>query len=70
MVWEIRGQFFDRSADITWNGKIVAKIRREFLNMREIFAGGQTYGCEVAPGVDLALISAAIIAIDEQRNEK
>lgn len=67
---EVRGQFFDRSADITWDGKIVGKIRREFLNVREVFGGHQTYGVEVAPGVDLALISAVVIAIDEQRNEK
>lgn len=39
----LRGQFFDRSADITdEQGRVIAKIRREFLNMREVFAGGQT----------------------------
>lgn len=69
MVWEVRGQFFDRSADIMWDGKVVAKVRREFLNMREVFGGNQTYGVEVAPGVDLALVSAIVIAIDEQRND-
>lgn len=67
----MRGQFFDRSADITdEQGRVIAKIRREFVNMREVFAGNQTYGVEVAPGVDLALIAAIVVAVDEQRNEK
>ncbi len=36
---------------------------------KDIFAGKQTYGVEVAPGVDLALIAALCICLDEKHNE-
>lgn len=48
----------------------MAKIRRDFFNAREFFTGGQTYGVEVAPNVDLALIAAIVVGVDEQRNER
>lgn len=67
---EVRGSFFDRSADITWNGQPIAKVRRDFMNMREFFGNKQTYGVEVAPGVDLALIAAIVVGLDESQNEK
>jgi uncharacterized protein YxjI len=55
---QVRGDWIDRKADITWNGIPVARVRRQFKNWRELSAR-HTYGVEVAPGADLALVSYA-----------
>jgi uncharacterized protein YxjI len=39
---EIRGDWFDRSADIVFGGVPVAHISRSFVNVREIFGDKQT----------------------------
>jgi uncharacterized protein YxjI len=65
------GSFFDRNADIvcTKTGLPVARIDREFLNARQIFAGQQTYVVTVAPNVDISIIVGLCICLDERRNE-
>lgn len=50
-------------------GTVVAMIRRKLLNSGELLFGQQTYEVSVAPGVDLALISALCICLDEMKNE-
>ncbi|KAJ4361817.1 hypothetical protein N0V83_010758 [Neocucurbitaria cava] len=68
----MRGNFFDTTADIideTQGGVIVARIDRKILSGKDIFFGQQTYGVQVAPGVDLALIAAMCICLDEKNNE-
>ncbi|KAI1844494.1 hypothetical protein JX265_010011 [Neoarthrinium moseri] len=68
----MKGDFFDRSADITdaATKQPVATIRRQFLNARELIAGQQTYEVTIAPNVDMAVIVAMCICLDEKRNEK
>lgn len=67
----MKGDFFDRSADITDSvtKQPVAIIRRQFFNARELIAGQQTYEVAVAPNVDMAIIAAMCICLDEKRNE-
>ncbi|EOD45603.1 putative duf567 domain protein [Neofusicoccum parvum] len=68
----MKGDFFDTTADITdeATGQLVATIDRKFFNAREIFGGQQTYVVTVAPNVDMAVIAAMCICLDEKRNEK
>ncbi|KAG0652400.1 hypothetical protein D0Z07_1395 [Hyphodiscus hymeniophilus] len=65
----IKGDWFDRSAEIKMGNVVVAQIARKMLNMREIFGGQQTYFVTVAPGVDLSLIAAVCVCLDEKENE-
>ena len=69
----MRGNWFDTSADIvdeTIGGAVIARIDRKILSGKDIFFGQQTYGVQVAPGVDLALVAALCICLDEKNNEK
>jgi uncharacterized protein YxjI len=68
----MKGDFFDRRADITdeATGHVVAMIDRQFLNARQLLGGQQTYAVTVAPGMDLAVIVAMCICLDERRNER
>ncbi|KAF1985500.1 DUF567-domain-containing protein [Aulographum hederae CBS 113979] len=70
MELDIKGDWFDRSANITCQGQPVATLSREFFNMREMFVDKQTYYVTVAPGVDLTLVAAVCICLDERENEK
>lgn len=63
---QVRGDWIARKADITWDGVPVARVQRQFANWREV-SGRHTYGVEIAPGVDLALIAALVVAVDEDR---
>jgi uncharacterized protein YxjI len=67
---QCKGDWLDRSATITFNGQPIAQISRKMFNVREMFANKQTYFVTVAPGVDLALIAAVCICLDEKENEK
>lgn len=66
------GNWRDTRADIvdTETGAVVARIDRKLLNLREIFGNQQTYTLIVAPGVDMAIMTAVCIALDEKNNEK
>ncbi|KAH6681711.1 tubby C-terminal-like domain-containing protein [Halenospora varia] len=66
----VKGDWLDRSATITMNGAVVAQISRSYFNMREIFGGQQTYYVTIAPHVDLALMAAVCVCLDEKENEK
>ncbi|EJD42418.1 DUF567-domain-containing protein [Auricularia subglabra TFB-10046 SS5] len=68
----MKGDWLDRKAEIKdeATGQVVALINREFFNMREMFAGQQTYVVSVAPNVDMAIIAAMCICLDERENEK
>lgn len=68
----MKGNFFDTRADIVdvaQGGIVVARIDRKILSGKDIFFGQQTYGVTVAPGVDMALIAAMCICLDEKNNE-
>lgn len=66
----MKGDFFDTVADIKCErtGQTVATIDRKFFNSAQFF-GAQTYAVTVCPNVDLALIAAMCICLDERRNE-
>ncbi|KAG9232249.1 tubby C-terminal-like domain-containing protein [Amylocarpus encephaloides] len=66
----VKGDWLDRSATITMGNVVVAQISRSYFNMREIFGGQQTYYVICAPGVDLALMAAICVCLDEKENEK
>lgn len=66
----VKGDWLDRSATITMGGITVATIGRSYFNMREIFGGQQSYFVTVAPGVDLAMMAAICVCLDERENEK
>lgn len=51
-------------------GLVVARIDRKLLSGKDIFFGQQTYAVQIAPGVDMALIAAMCICLDEKNNEK
>ncbi|KAF1936497.1 hypothetical protein EJ02DRAFT_459492 [Clathrospora elynae] len=71
-VLTMRGNFFDTSADIideAQGGIVVARINRKILSGKDIFLGQQTYGVQIAPDVDMALIAALCICLDEKNNE-
>ncbi|KAF2085816.1 DUF567-domain-containing protein [Saccharata proteae CBS 121410] len=67
----MKGDFFDTEAQITdeATGTPVAVINRKVFNARELIGGQQTYVVTVAPNVDMALIAAMCICLDEKRNE-
>ncbi|KAK5173593.1 uncharacterized protein LTR77_002274 [Saxophila tyrrhenica] len=66
---EVKGDWLDRSAEITYQDKPVAAISRKFFNAREFFGDKQTYFVTVAGNVDLSLIAACCVALDEKENE-
>ncbi|KAK4627009.1 hypothetical protein CLAFUW4_04282 [Fulvia fulva] len=67
---QLKGDWFDRSATIKMGDRPVAQIQRSFMNVREIFGSKQTYFVTIAPGVDLSLIAAICVCLDERENEK
>jgi uncharacterized protein YxjI len=67
---EVKGYWFDRSAEITCGGQAVAHIGRSFFNIRQVFADKQTYLVKCAPNVDLTMIAAICVSLDETENEK
>lgn len=52
------------------NGQVVAQIDRQFLNARQFLADRDTYAVTIAPGVDMALIVAMVVCLDERREQK
>ncbi|KAI0448617.1 DUF567-domain-containing protein [Xylaria acuta] len=67
----VKGNFFDTTADITDEAtkQPVATIDRKFFNAREIFTGQDTYAVTVAPNVDMALIAAMCICMDDKKEQ-
>lgn len=66
----MKGDFFDSRAEIaTKEGLVVALVDRKYFNAREFMGGQQTYCVTVAPNVDMALITAMCVCLDELRNE-
>ncbi|KAF2743626.1 DUF567-domain-containing protein [Sporormia fimetaria CBS 119925] len=64
----MKGKWFDTTADIideAQGGIVVARINRK-LSGKDMLFGQQTYGVYVAPGVDMAVIAALCICLDEK----
>lgn len=71
MTLAMKGNWLDTSADIVdqASGAVVARIDRKLFNAREAIMGHQTYHVTVAPGVDIALVAAMCVCLDEKQNE-
>ncbi|KAL2130450.1 hypothetical protein VTI74DRAFT_6379 [Chaetomium olivicolor] len=71
VVLMMKGDWLKTSADIIdeSSGAVVARIDRKLFNAREAFLGTQTYYLTVAPGVDMALMAAMCIALDEKQHD-
>ncbi|KAF4340873.1 LURP-one-related 10 [Fusarium beomiforme] len=71
-ILEMKGSWFDYAADIfdKSTNTVVARIDRKLLSGRDMLFGQQTYALIVAPGVDMALMAALCICMDEKNNEK
>ncbi|KAM5348909.1 hypothetical protein ACJ41O_008732 [Fusarium nematophilum] len=69
---EMKGNWVDYAAEILdkSTNTIIARIDRKLLSGRDIFFGQQTYALTVAPNVDMALMAALCICMDEKNNEK
>jgi uncharacterized protein YxjI len=67
----MKGNWMDTKADVVdeSSGRIVCQINRKLPNMRELFFAKQTYAVTVAPGVDMSLMAALCICLDEKHNE-
>ena len=68
----MKGSWLDYSADMIdeTTGTVVARIDRKVLSGRDLLFGQQTYALTVAPNVDMALMAAMCICMDEKNNEK
>lgn len=67
-VLAIRGKWLRNSAEIineAQGGVVVARIDRKTFSVKNSLFGQQTYGVQIAPGVDMALIAALAICLDE-----
>lgn len=69
---QMKGNWFDSAANIVdlKTGQAVGQINRKLLSGRDLLFGQQTYALTVAPGVDLALMVAMCICMDEKNNDK
>ena len=66
----LKGDWMDRSAEVSLAGRPVATISRNFMNFGQIVSDRQTYYVNCAPGVDLVLMAAICVCLDERENEK
>jgi len=65
----LKGDWFDRKAEILCNGIPVARISRTFVNTRQLLFDKQSYYLSVAPSVDAAILVALAVCLDETENE-
>jgi uncharacterized protein YxjI len=67
----MKGHWMDTNADIVCErtGATLARIDRKLLKARELLTNNQTYALTIAPGVDMALMVAMCVALDEKNNE-
>lgn len=67
----VQGNFFNTTAEITdeATNQPIAIIDRKLFNARELFTGQDAYAVTVAPNVDMALVAAMCICMDNKREE-
>jgi uncharacterized protein YxjI len=66
----IRGRFRNKAKIVdTSTGALVGRVDKKLFKMREMALGQQTYHLTVAPGVDMALLVALGVCLDEMVNE-
>jgi uncharacterized protein YxjI len=61
--WEVRGNLFDREYGIYEGSRRIAQISKGWFSLTD------TYGIDVLPGLDDALIIAVCIVIDEANHD-
>ncbi|KAK7433288.1 hypothetical protein QQZ08_000226 [Neonectria magnoliae] len=71
-ILTMKGNWVDYSAEIhdQASNALVGRIDRKVLSGRDLLFGQQTYALTVAPNVDMALMAALCICMDEKNNEK
>jgi uncharacterized protein YxjI len=62
--WEAQGNFSDMNWELTAADRVVGRISRQWFAVRD------TFGVEVEPGEDAALVIAVAICIDRLREEE
>ncbi|KAF7562345.1 hypothetical protein G7046_g1778 [Stylonectria norvegica] len=67
----MNGNWASYSAEIIdeQSQSLVGRIDRKLLSGKDLLFGQQTYALSVAPGVDMALMAALCICMDEKNNE-
>jgi uncharacterized protein YxjI len=63
-LWQAEGNFSDMSWDLLAGDQVVGRISRQWFAVRD------TFGVEVGPGQDAALVIAIAISIDRLREEE
>lgn len=67
----MKGNFLDTRGDITDDtGRVVARIDRKLLNARQLLFDQDSYAVVVAPGMDMAIVAAMCICLDNKNNER
>jgi len=66
---KMKGDWLDRTTEIKLGNTVVARIDREMRTGWQILGGPQTYFVTVAPNVDLALMVALCICLDERLHQ-
>ncbi|HEU5421860.1 MAG TPA: LURP-one-related family protein [Streptosporangiaceae bacterium] len=61
---EAVGNILDKEFEIRWNGSLLAQISRSWFRMRD------TYGVDIAPGQDDALILAVAVCLDRIHHDE
>eukprot|EP01012_Entosiphon_sulcatum_P053251 TRINITY_DN7324_c0_g1_i1.p2 TRINITY_DN7324_c0_g1~~TRINITY_DN7324_c0_g1_i1.p2 ORF type:complete len:182 (-),score=53.92 TRINITY_DN7324_c0_g1_i1:414-959(-) len=69
-VFEIAGDFLGKRYTITCGGRELANVNRDLVNFRNFLTDQDTYRLIIQPGVDCALMTAAVICLDEIFHDK
>ena len=56
--WTVQGNIVDHEYEIEDDGRKIAEVSKKWFRVRD------TYGVEIAPGEDAALVLAVTVAID------
>ncbi|KAI5467914.1 tubby C-terminal-like domain-containing protein [Mariannaea sp. PMI_226] len=67
----MKGNWLDYAAEIhdSKSNALVGRLSRKVFSAKDIIFDQQTYCLEVAPGVDMALMAALCICMDEKNND-
>jgi uncharacterized protein YxjI len=60
---EAKGNIVDHEYKIERGGEVIAEVSRRWFRVRD------TYGVEIDPGQDAALILATVVCIDQMTND-
>jgi uncharacterized protein YxjI len=68
----MKGNFLDRMMEIKLGDSdtVVARIDRQMFSGWSMFGGPQTYFVTIAPNMDMALVVAMCLCMDERRRSK